>query len=219
MNISMRIKQIAACVKYDTVCDIGTDHGYLLIYLANEKSLKHGAACDVNSGPLGCASRNVEAAKMSAVIETRLGYGLSPVLQGEFECCVVAGMGGMLILEILSADLLKAKSFEQLVLSPHRECDSVRRFLHASGMRITDEHLIFDAGKWYNIIDCRVGNEAAYNEAGYLFGQRLIKRQDILLKEFLEREIEKTQKLLTLSNKSVKTKDYHEKCVEAYKWL
>jgi len=215
MPLSKRLLKIAEIVKFPTLCDIGTDHARLPVYLVKSRVITRAAACDVNSGPLSRARENIRQAGLERVIETRLGNGLAPINPGEFECCVIAGLGGRLIAEIISNGLETALKFGQLILSPHRDAEFLRRFLHENGFAITGEEIIRDAGKWYFIMDCRAGTEDPYCDAGYMFGQRLIERKNAELIEFLSSESEKYAK----PGAPEKLRVYGEKCREVLEWL
>jgi tRNA (adenine22-N1)-methyltransferase len=65
-------------------------------------------------------------------------------------------MGGMLMLEILSADMGKTLSFKQLLLSPQRDLMKVKAFLSANGLNIHNEISVTDGGKTYDILEIRI---------------------------------------------------------------
>ena len=46
MDISERLKAVASMVKTDIIADIGTDHGYVPIYLLKNNIIKSAIACD-----------------------------------------------------------------------------------------------------------------------------------------------------------------------------
>ena len=95
MDISKRLRTVASLVRCETMADIGTDHGYVPLYLYEQGKIKKALACDLNPGPLEKARENIQKMGAGQVIETRLGSGLTPVAPGEVECAVIAGMGGM----------------------------------------------------------------------------------------------------------------------------
>ena len=101
-----RIETLSSLTKgFDTICDVGCDHGYVAMWLAKEKDCPVVIACDVNEGPLKRAAKNIKEYKLDGTIETRLSDGFSEMLPGEIDAAVIAGMGGMLICEILSAGM------------------------------------------------------------------------------------------------------------------
>ena len=199
-TISKRLRAIVNQVQYRSVADIGTDHGYIPLALARLMKIDKAAACDINKGPLARAAKNIDEAGLSHIIETRLGSGLSPVRHGEFETAVIAGMGGMLIRDILSAEPTCAKSFRQLVLQPQRDIPTLRRFLHSQGYGIVDEALVMEDGIFYFILDCRPWAEKPYDDAGYAFGQILIDEKDHVLRDYIQTEYNKIDKVLSQLN-------------------
>ena len=67
----------------ESMADIGTDHGYLPIYLVQEGRARRAIACDVNDGPLTRAREDVSSSGLSRQIGLRLGGGLAPLGKGE----------------------------------------------------------------------------------------------------------------------------------------
>ena len=155
MNISNRLKSVANMVAFKTCVDVGTDHGYVPIYLCLNNICDYVIAMDINRGPLSVCFDNIQKYRLSDRIYTRLCDGLSDYDAGEAETVVISGMGGLLIEKILSRDIELAKSFKQLVLSPQGDEKVVRKFLKENGFIIEKEDMIFDEGKYYLIIDAR----------------------------------------------------------------
>ena len=102
-HLSQRLKLIAAFVPQDSrIADIGTDHGFVPIYLAKQGRIKSALAMDVRKGPLERAAVHIKEAAVSDIpIETRLSDGLQKLKPGEADTVIVAGMGGELELRIL----------------------------------------------------------------------------------------------------------------------
>jgi len=197
MELSKRLSAIARCVEGRTLADIGTDHAHLPIALCMENRIESAIASDINAGPLERAAANIAAHGLSARIETRLGAGLSTIAAGETDCCVVAGMGGLMMVEMLENDLAVAKSFGTLVLQPQRDLHEVRRCLLANGFAIDAERMLVDDGKFYNILTCRPRIETEeYAEAELFFGRHLLRADDAVLRVWLEAERVRVRKIL-----------------------
>ena len=196
MKISKRLQKIAKMVKYDTVADIGTDHGHLPIYLVQSGLAFKALATDVNPEPLASAQRNiVDCEPITGEISTRLCDGLDGVNPDDYAVCVISGMGGRLIIDILGQNLETARGFRQLLLSPQRDVCDVRIFLHQSGFRIDDEEMLEEKGKFYNILDTSPGHQTPYDDKGYVFGEILLSKKSKTLRKFVEIEIEKLVKI------------------------
>lgn len=198
MNISKRLKEIIKCaVKCEFLADIGTDHAYIPIFLVENKIAKRAAACDISEGSLIKAKKNILEHNYENFIETRTGNGLSAIKEGERpDQIIIAGMGGMLIIDILenAADILK--NAKRIILQPQRDIDKVRRTVHKLGLKIIDERMIFESGKYYNIIVCENGVDFTYNEIEYFFGKILIEQKNTFLKKQVKHELLKINNIL-----------------------
>lgn len=149
-TLSNRMAAVADLVpKGSAVCDIGCDHGFIAIYLAEKGICPKVIAMDVNKGPLFRAREHIESAGLSSYIETRLSDGLEKLEPGEADCMIAAGMGGRLTVKILSDYPEKRKSLRFLVLQPQSETAFVRRFLRENGFAIRREDMAFEDGKFY----------------------------------------------------------------------
>lgn len=188
MELSKRLQTVAALVSYPVVADIGTDHGYVPIYLHKIGKVQKAFACDVRKGPLEKAQQNIFLYQAQDFIETRLGSGLVPLQPGEAETAVIAGMGGMLTIRILEDSPQVVASLKELILSPQLDVDQVRRYLHSIGFTIETEQMVKEDGKYYNIMRCIPGEEKYNQEIDYLYGKRLLLEKEPLLKELLENE-------------------------------
>ena len=191
MEISNRLKAIANCLPVATnvVVDIGTDHGYIPIYLVKNKIANKCIACDINPKPLQNAKNNISHYKMEAQIETRLGNGLSQIKKGEADAIIIAGMGGMLIIDILKENIEVVKAAGLLILQAQLDIMEVRKYIHSIEFTIVDEKMIYDEGKYYTIITAKPGQENSYSEIGYMFGEKIIEKNDVVFKEFINNKL------------------------------
>ena len=195
MELSKRLAAVAGLVSYPTVADIGTDHGYVPIALFLQGKLKKGYACDVRKGPLEICRANIALYGAEGVIETRLGNGLVPLRPFEVETAVMAGMGGMLTVHILEDSPEVALSLKELVLSPQHDIGAVRKCLPKIGFSIAEEHMLKEDGNLYTLMRCERGTERYDREIDYLYGKRLLEKKEPLLREVLEIEKGKYQRL------------------------
>ena len=102
-----------------TVCDVGCDHGKLACWLVETGRAERAIATDISLPSLKKAEVLAEHLGVSDLVETRAGDGLDPVLDGEADTVVIAGMGGDLIARILERAHAEGKRFGRLVLSPN----------------------------------------------------------------------------------------------------
>jgi len=197
MKISTRLSAIADMVRHTEVVDVGTDHAYLPIHLAKTCKAQRVIATDIAIGPLERATENVLQHGVGDVVETRLCNGLEGILTSDDATCIIAGMGGMLIIDILKQNLSVALSFKQLIFSPQRDVPHLRHFLHNSGFAIDNEMLLENAGRFYHILDCSVGTQMPFSNEGYLFGEHLINSNSAEFAKYLHSEAVKTTAALT----------------------
>lgn len=186
MNLSIRLKAIADYVPQGcTVADVGTDHGHLPIWLLQQERNPKAIAMDVRSGPLSRAKQAVQTCGLSDKIELRLGDGVSALKPGEAQAVVIAGMGGGLVMKIMEEGAHMWDSVEHWVISPQSELDETRHFLEANGFAIARENMVFDAGKYYVIMDVVRGIMHYDTPEAYAYGEYLIREKHPVLKDYL----------------------------------
>ena len=195
MDISKRLELVAGLVSHEVIADIGTDHGYVPIYLYRQGKIRKAFACDVRKGPLEKCRQNIALYGAEDVIEPRLGSGLIPLQPFEAETAIMAGIGGMLIVHILEDSPEVAASLKELVLSPQRDFHEVRKYLHKIGFAIKEEHMLKEDGKPYVLMRCEKGEEKYDREIDYLYGKLLLEKKDPVLKEWILHEEGKYSRL------------------------
>ncbi len=189
MQLSKRLYAVAELAKDSRyLADVGTDHGYIPIYLARESGLIHAIAMDINRGPLERAKKNIRLYGLEERIETRLSDGAAALKKGEADTVVIAGMGGALTARILREGKEVLASVDTLVLQPQSEIGMVRRFLHESGYGIVCEDMELDDGKYYPMMKVRRIKQEPWEEYEYQYGKYLIECRHPVLKAFLEKE-------------------------------
>lgn len=198
MILKGRIKFIADMIPECTILsDIGTDHAYIPIYMVENEKCSKAIACDVREGPVAVANRHIRQYGMEGRIETRLGSGLNPLNEDEMDVCVIAGMGGVLIRELLTEDIEKAKLANALVIQPMNCIELVREWLFQNGFEILDEGLINEGFRIYNVIVAQWTGKIAKKELVYYYiGEKLIEKKDPLLKKYINRRIDLMDRVL-----------------------
>lgn len=121
------------------VADVGTDHGYLICRLVESGKSPGGVACDINPQPLEKAKSAIQSLGLENRIHTALSDGLLQVEPAWAQEIVIAGMGGDLIWEILSAVEWTWDEGRHLILQPMTKAHRLRRSLLREGFSILRE--------------------------------------------------------------------------------
>ena len=198
MQLSERLSSVASMVTAgNCLADVGTDHGYVPIYLYERQIIPRAIAMDVNKGPLERARVHIAEYGFQNKIETRLSDGLAALKPGEADSVTIAGMGGPLIIRILSAYPEVTASLKELILQPQSEISEVRVWLGEQGYEIVEEHMVFEDGKYYSMFKA-IKNEKcrALSALECKFGRLDVLKEIHVLKAFVERELNNKQNIL-----------------------
>ncbi|NMB26595.1 MAG: SAM-dependent methyltransferase [Tissierellia bacterium] len=197
MKLSNRLQAIANFVPKNTIVgDIGTDHGYIPVYLIENKISKKVIATDISENSLDKIIQYVKLTKYEKDIDIRLGDGLETIKPFEIDTVIIAGMGGLLIRDILDKDKEKRDSITYFILQPNIATKELREYLYENNFEIIDEKIIKEDKKFYEIIYARKGKSYIAEDIYYEIGEKLILNKDPLLKEFINNKIERAEKIL-----------------------
>ena len=202
MELSKRLKRIAEHVdKCESVADIGTDHGYIPIYLVKEGICKKAIASDINKGPIEKAKVNVAFEGVSNKVKCLLGPGLNPLKVGEVNGVIIAGMGGTLIRDIILEDIEKVKLYDFLILQPAQNPEVLREFLYNNNFEILNEDLILDDGKFYELFKVKYNENAkkinVKDEISYEISSILLESNNSLVNDYIKSKIKKYENIIT----------------------
>ncbi len=196
MELSKRLQAVADFVTPGfSVADIGTDHGYLPIFLVSSGSAPSAVAMDINRGPLNRAKTHIKEYGLEDKIVTRLSDGIDALLPLEAECVVIAGMGGGLMIHILEQDPENTRKVKEWVFEPQSETERFRRFLWKHDFRMIKEDMVEEDGKFYPVI--KAGKAAkpdacdpqeAWTDTAFRYGGLLLEMQHPVLKQYLLQE-------------------------------
>lgn len=164
-----RIELLASlCSNSKCVCDIGCDHAYALTYAILNFGVKRGIACDIAEGPLLNAKNTIRNYHLEDRIATILSNGFDNVNADSFDTAIIAGMGGILICEILGRAISKLKN-KKLIIEANSDTYRIRELLIGNGFIIEDEFAIYDNNKYYEIVVFVSGNYN-YSNLDVLYG-------------------------------------------------
>lgn len=202
MELSKRLMKIASYVNYcEAIADIGTDHGYIPIYLVKNNKCNSAIASDINKGPIEKASTNIRFEGLSEKIKCLLGGGLKPLKVGEVNGVIIAGMGGNLIRDIILEDIEKVKLYDFLILQPAQNPEVLREFLYNNNFEILNEDLILDDGKFYELFKVKYNENAKKinikDEISYEISSILLESNNSLVKDYIKSKIKKYENIIT----------------------
>ena len=188
MQLDARLRAVANFVgEGKRAADIGTDHAYLAIALMRERKAVRVIASDKNEGPYEAAKRTVHEAGLGQDISVRIGDGLAPLQPGEVDTVCMAGMGGVLMCEILSAGTEVLGTVESMVLQPMNGAAELRRWLYEHQWYIADEALALADGRIYEILSARRGKRKMPEPLLLEIGPVLWEKKPELLRHHIER--------------------------------
>lgn len=151
IRLSNRLQSVADFVSSNSiVADIGTDHGLLPVYLILNDIAKKVIATDISKPSLNKTVLLAEQYKLKDRIECRVGNGLKVIRPYEADTVIIAGMGGVLMSEILSDSKIVSDSVLSFILQPMTADVELRSYLFNEGFVIQNEKLSFDSEKYYH---------------------------------------------------------------------
>ena len=171
------------------VIDVGTDHAYLPIYLVGQNISSRALACDINRGPIESAQRNIAAAGLEDKIDTLCTDGLHGAEHFRPDDIMIFGMGGELIMRILSEAPWVKNANIGLVLQPMTRAHLLRRWLLENGFTIVGETITHE-DRYYQTIAARYcGKNEEYTEEELLLGRWNIQNNVPHLAGFVKHEM------------------------------
>ena len=152
-KLDNRLQLVADLVDRDRVlADIGTDHAYLPVALVKQGLIPSAIASDLRAGPLAHAKEAVKAAGLQEQIQLRLSDGLDKILPHEADCITMAGMGGILITQLIERAPWLRDPEKSLVLQPMTDAPLLRFFLAKNGFELLTERATFDKKHNYTVM-------------------------------------------------------------------
>ncbi len=191
IRLSDRLQIIADQIKKgETVADIGTDHGFLPIFLWESGISPRVIMTDISPGSLKKAEENCIRLHPDTQFDLRLGSGIEVLDCEETDCLVIAGMGGILITEILGKDIKKAQSFRKMILQPRNNIGLLRYWLYNNGFSICNEQLVREGKYICEILtvlpkEMAVARNLGPDRIEYEYPHTLIKFAGPLTREYL----------------------------------
>ena len=180
MQLSDRLQAVASMVTENSrLADVGTDHGYIPIYLCEMGKIPSAIAMDVKKGPLLRAKMNIERYHMQEKIRIRLSDGVLKLNPD---------MGGTLVMKILEEGKKVLVDVKELVLQPQSDIDKVRKYLYENDYVITAEKMVCEEEKYYPMMHVQHGHMEELADIEWKYGAFLLKEKNPVLGSFLKKE-------------------------------
>lgn len=206
IKLSERMNAVASLVtKGSILCDVGTDHGYVPIALIENNCVQRAIAVDINRGPIERAKEHIKGCGLEDKIETRLSDGLAAVEPGEVSSIIIAGMGGELVIHILSEGEDVCKASQEMILQPQSDIWKVRQYIRNNGYEIVEENMVYEDDKFYPMMKVKKANDTfelkkqdeKLTMVYDTYGPKLIQNKNEVLKKYLEKEHKKLTDILS----------------------
>lgn len=197
MELSKRLQAVSDLLSQGLiVADVGTDHGYIPIYLVQTGKTDKAFAMDVNEGPLLRARAHIAEQGLSEKIEVRLSDGVRALSPGECDGVVIAGMGGALAIRIMEEGETVFRNLKEFVLQPQSELAKVRQYLFENDYCVIAEDMVLEEGKFYPMMKVINGKSTAYSLLELRYGKRLLEQKHPVLLMYLEKEVQTKESIL-----------------------
>ena len=174
INLTPRLLAVASLVKGGgIIADIGTDHGYLPIYLVQTEKVNGAIAADIGKMPLENARKSVEEYNLQNKIQLRLSDGLREFNEADAQEIIFAGMGGTLIAEKLAEIPWVKTNKIHFIFQPQSRAEDLRRFLFENGFEIGIELATHEGRRHYITFDAvYTGEIKSFTEADCFIGKQ-----------------------------------------------
>ena len=213
-RLSERLFAIAnALPRGGVICDVGSDHGLLPLFLLREDRCERCIVTDLNPLPLKRAEMNLREAGVVHRAKFLLSDGIRDVFQDSPDAIVIAGMGGETIAGILERELARIPTGMQFVLQPMTKEPLLRRFLYVNGFRIQNETVVCENKKSFLILSVSYDSSPAPKEEFiYWIGEHLSPYEDSVKIYF--RKLLNSLQVRAVGKESVGTKADEERFLE-----
>lgn len=194
MAVNKRIAFLAELTQgYDTVLDIGTDHGLVLRTAFENQYIVRAIASDLREGPLQQAKKNLK----GYPVEYIQSDGFLAIDQ-PFDLVIIAGMGAHTITEILKPHKAEQTRF---ILQANDKIEFLRQFLMENHFLIVDEHYIYD--KHHYIIIEAIKGEMTLSKSDLYLGPIL--RHKVESKDYYAYKVKQIKQIIAKVDTKRKT--------------
>ena len=185
------VRESRSCLEHGRVIDIGSDHGFLSVRCLEEGVSDHAVCTDIHEGPAQKSKSSLIMAGFKDKCTVKVTDGLDGIDLEENDIVVIAGMGGLNIIDIVTRiiastpkDVLKKCGF---VIQSQKSTHLVRNFFASRGFVFADEKVCKDRGFFYNVMRLEYsGIPFELSRRQSYYGPCLMKKDDDLTIEYFE---------------------------------
>lgn len=170
-KLDARLAALAGLVRPGVrAADIGTDHGYLISWLAASGKIPGGCACDIHKKPLEKAAFSLSQYGIADRVDLVLCDGLHGVSPSRCEDIIIAGMGGDTIWGIISDVPWTRCSRYRFLLQPMTKQENLRKALYQNGFVLEKEIAVVSGSFCYCIMVSRYTGQKQEIPADFAWG-------------------------------------------------
>ena len=195
IKLDQRLLSVASLVRKNrVVADVGTDHAYVVAYLIENGITERAIASDINKGPLENARQTLVDCGIEDKVSLILSDGLKNIPENSCEDIVIAGMGGILISEILeNAPWIKNDNMH-IIAQPMTHAEVLRKWLFENGFEIRREVASTDGKRLYVAISAEYTGVKTEKSMACCYVGELYKNNDELSEKYIEKILLSLQK-------------------------
>lgn len=190
-KLSKRLEKIYNLVSGNIVADVGCDHGKLSHKLLTTDKCKFVYVSDISKPSLEKAEKLLSRYKNFESIHCD---GLKGYTEKNVDECVISGMGGEEIIQIIESSPITIPSY---ILSPQKNEIKVKEYMMSLGYGIVYDEIVADKNKYYHIFKCERGKESnIVDDLDLIFGRDSFMESNTDLELFIDYEINKNRNIL-----------------------
>ena len=195
VKLSKRLKIIHDMIPNSVVADIGSDHGKLMIALVESGKVQKGYAIENKEGPFERLRNNLIRYHVNDKITPLFSDGIKDITR-DVGTIVIAGMGGLSIVNILKSHPEKLVRVQTIIIDAHNAVPLARKEICQMGFAIADEKIVKEEGIFYEIIKFIKAEKAIISDEDLEFGPILRQERSATFKEKYQSRLTEIETIL-----------------------
>ena len=195
IKLSKRLKIIHDMIPKSVVADIGSDHGKLMIALVESGKVTKGYAIENKEGPFERLRNNLIRYHVNDKITPLFSDGIKDITR-DVGTIVIAGIGGLSIVNILKSHPEKLVQVQTIIIDAHNAVPLARKEICQMGFAIADEKIVKEEGIFYEIIKFIKAEKAIISDEDLEFGPILRQEKSATFKEKYQSRLTEIETIL-----------------------